>query len=267
MPDLSAIRGVLFDIDGTLTNSDPLHFRAFQEILVEVGFQGGSPIDEDFFRRHISGRHNPEIAADLFPTWSDAARVAFYEDKEARFRAMAGSQLQRMPGLSAFLAWLDARGLRAAAVTNAPRDNTHLMLSSLGLGSYFEGVVLGEECARAKPHPDPYLAGLELLGLAPHEAIAVEDSPSGVRAAVAAGLPTFGITSGQAPEVLLEAGACKLIADFDELLALAQQQCVAAAAAGSNGNGNGNGNGAPPASAKAPCAAGVVSITADARTQ
>lgn len=85
-----------------------------------------------------------------------------------------------MPGLTEFLQWLDSRQLRKAAVTNAPRDNTVMMLSALGLDSYFEAVVLGEECERAKPHPDPYLKGLQLLGLQPHEAIVIEDSPAGV---------------------------------------------------------------------------------------
>jgi hypothetical protein len=71
-----------------------LHFQPFrfQKILVEVGFQGGAPITEAFFRSHISGRHNPEIAADLFPDWPEDKRVAFYEDKEQRFRDMAGEQ-------------------------------------------------------------------------------------------------------------------------------------------------------------------------------
>lgn len=89
------------------------------------------------------------------------------------------SVLQRMPGLTEFLQWIDSRQLRRAAVTNAPRDNTLMMLSALQLDSYFEAVVLGEECERAKPHPDPYLEGLQLLGLQPHEAIVIEDSPAG----------------------------------------------------------------------------------------
>lgn len=89
-----------------------------------------------------------------------------------------------MPGLTEFLQWLDARQLRRAAVTNAPRDNTLMMLSALGLDGYFEAVVLGEECERAKPHPDPYLKGLQLLGLQPHEAIVIEDSPAGACARV-----------------------------------------------------------------------------------
>lgn len=51
---------------------------------------GGEPIDEAFYRAHISGRHNPDIAADLFPDWPEEQRTAFYEEKEQRFRDMAG---------------------------------------------------------------------------------------------------------------------------------------------------------------------------------
>jgi HAD superfamily hydrolase (TIGR01509 family) len=96
-----------------------------------------------------------------------------------------------MPGLSEFLQWVDSRQLRKAAVTNAPRDNTVMMLSALKLDSHFEAVVLGEECERAKPHPDPYVKGLQLLGLQPHEAIVIEDSPAGGgRGAAGAALQT-----------------------------------------------------------------------------
>ncbi|KAJ9514640.1 hypothetical protein QJQ45_028354, partial [Haematococcus lacustris] len=63
--DFTQLQGLLFDIDGTLCNSDPLHFQAFQELLVAQGFNAGAPISEEFFRLHISGRHNPEIALDL----------------------------------------------------------------------------------------------------------------------------------------------------------------------------------------------------------
>lgn len=71
-----------------------------------------------------------------------------------------------------------------------------------------QAVVLGEECERAKPHPDPYLRGLELLGLAPHEALVIEDSPAGLRAAVAAGIPAVGITSGQVRVLGNRGGHC-----------------------------------------------------------
>lgn len=229
---------MLFDIDGTLADSDPLHFAAFQEILVEAGFDGGHPIDEAFFRASISGRHNPEIAADLFPEWTEERRVAFYTDKEARFRRLAGTKLRRTEGLTEWIEWLQGRGVRMAAVTNAPRANTELMLGALGLARAFEAVVLGEDCARAKPHPDPYLEAMRLLGLRPGECLVVEDSPAGLRSAVAAGVPAVGITTGQQPSVLAEAGACVLVDNFFDLLAIAKEDDRRAAGNGGGSDGS-----------------------------
>lgn len=229
--DFSRVAALLLDIDGTLTDSDPLHLKAFQEALVARGFNGGQPIDEAFYRERISGRHNPEIARDLLPHLPEAEQVAFYEWKEARFREMAaGGALVPMRGLSDFLAWAEGRGLRLAAVTNAPAANTELMLQGIGMAMRFEHVVLGERCARAKPHPDPYLEGARLLGVgsALDTCLVVEDSPSGVQAGVAAGAVVVGITTSQPAHVLLSAGACCVIESFEELVEAARAQLGAA---------------------------------------
>ncbi len=96
------------------------------------------------------------------------------------------------------------------------------MLRSVGLESFFgegERLVIGAECARAKPHPEPYLEGLRRLRVPAADAIAFEDSPSGLQAAVAAGLATFGISTTQSADVLAAAGAAAVIPDFrDEAL-------------------------------------------------
>ncbi|GLC35885.1 hypothetical protein PLESTF_001236300 [Pleodorina starrii] len=235
--DFLSLRGVLFDVDGTLVESDPLHFRAFQEVLCELGFNGGQPIDEHFFRTRISGRHNPAISADLFPDWEEDRRTAFSEDKEERYRRLAAQGLQPVEGLREFLEWVRQRGLRTAAVTNAPRANAEMMLAALGLDSAFEHLVLGEECTRAKPHPDPYLTAMELLGLSPAETMVFEDSPSGVAAGVAAGLPVVALTTGQEPDVLQRAGAVWIVRDFRDVMAAIR---AAEAAAEARGEAGGN---------------------------
>ncbi|KAG1673463.1 hypothetical protein FOA52_002229 [Chlamydomonas sp. UWO 241] len=216
----ASLKGVLFDIDGTLTNSDPLHFRAFQECLAEVGYDDGKPISEEFFRAHISGRHNPEIAHDLFPSWGVERHAEFSETKEQKFRDMAGTVLTPLPGLADFMAWVDSRGLRKGAVTNAPGANTRLMLGALELETYFEVVVLGEECVRAKPFPDPYLEGLRALGLDASHTLVLEDSPAGIKAAVAAGIPVIGLTTGQSADTLFAAGAQHVVGDFTAVMEL-----------------------------------------------
>jgi phosphoglycolate phosphatase-like HAD superfamily hydrolase len=98
-------------------------------VLRELGFDGGRPISEDFFRRRISGRHNPEIFADLFPALSAARHDELAEDKEARFRALASTSLRPLPGLLEYTAMLTRRGVRVAAVTNAPRANVRATLT------------------------------------------------------------------------------------------------------------------------------------------
>jgi HAD superfamily hydrolase (TIGR01509 family) len=108
-------------------------------------------------------------------------------------RRLAGSKLSRLPGLTELLKWIDDKGIRKVAVTNAPRLNAELMLTALDLEGYFEHLVIGTECSRAKPFPDPYLEGMRLVGAADAAVcVAFEDSPTGLGAAVAAGIPTAG---------------------------------------------------------------------------
>ena len=88
------------------------------------------------------------------------------------------------------------------------------MISAIGLDGFFEVLVIGAECAAAKPHPEPYLEGLRRLGCAPEEAVAFEDSPSGMAAAAAAGIATFGVLTTQPAAALEAAGAVGCVADF-----------------------------------------------------
>lgn len=206
------LEAVLFDLDGTLTHSDPLHFGVFATMLAEQGI----PIDDAFYRQHISGRTNRAIFQDLFPAMDDADIAALSDAKEAHFRQVARHQLRPMAGLMALLHHLAQRQCPAAVVTNAPRPNAEFMLEVLGLGDRFEFVILGEELPRAKPDPLPYQVALTNLGISPDAAVVFEDSPSGICAAVAAQIPTIGVASSHPPARLKDCGARWVIADFTD---------------------------------------------------
>lgn len=90
------------------------------------------------------------------------------------------SILERVPGLSEWMHWIDCRGLKKAAVTNAPKENARVMLAALGMDNWFDEIILGENCKQPKPHPDPYLDAIKILGVGKDEALICEDSPSGV---------------------------------------------------------------------------------------
>ncbi|KAL8159011.1 hypothetical protein V2J09_000548 [Rumex salicifolius] len=212
---LVPLEAVLFDIDGTLCDSDPLHYYAFREMLLEIGFNGGVPIDEEFFVQTIAGRHNDDIAGVLFP--GDVERGnKFLVDKETYFRKLVKEQLKPIPGLDKLRKWIEDRGLKRAAVTNAPRDNAELIVSMLGLTDFFEAIIIGSECEHAKPHPAPYLKGLEALNASKEHTFIFEDSPSGIKAGVAAGVPVIGLYTRNPENILKEAKPTFLIRDYED---------------------------------------------------
>lgn len=100
-------------------------------------------------------------------------------DRHLKSVMVAAAELAPIPGLLELLRVVDSRSLRKIAVTNAPPKNVELMLEAIGLSDYFEDVVFGAHCPRPKPFPDPYLLGLEKIGLTPDCTLVFEDSPAG----------------------------------------------------------------------------------------
>lgn len=204
------LAAILFDLDGTLVNSDPIHFAIWQNILAEYN----QKCDRDFYQTHISGRTNAEIIQDLLPQLSPQEAVKLADYKEALYRN-SNQTLTPMPGLKEILAWIEEKRLKTAIVTNAPRENAHHMLAALELKDTFPIVILAEDAPPGKPDPAPYNLALTRLGIESERAIVFEDSPSGIRASVAAGIVTIAVASTHAERELIEAGAVMVIEDFN----------------------------------------------------
>jgi len=204
-------RALLFDLDGTLSETDSLHLPTWVDVLEPYGVG----VDEEFYKESISGRSTAEIVRDLLPDLSDEEGRSIGDAKEANFRERA-AELEPMPGLIDFVKQGRERGMKVALVTNAPKENVEAILLALELRDFFDAVVLADELEVVKPDPAPYLAALKKTGIPAEEALAFEDSVSGISSSVAAGVPTVGITSSQAPEKLLEAGAFMTAEDFTD---------------------------------------------------
>ncbi|XP_012075559.1 haloacid dehalogenase-like hydrolase domain-containing protein Sgpp [Jatropha curcas] len=212
---LAPLEAVLFDVDGTLCDSDPLHYLTFREMLQEINFNGGVPITEKFFAEKLSGKHNEDMALVLFPDDIQGG-MKFLADKEAMFRLLAPEKLKAVNGLYKMKKWVEDHGLKRAAVTNAPRENAQLIISILGLTDFFDVLIIGGECEHPKPHPEPYLRALEALKVSKDHTFVFEDSVSGIKAGVAAGLPVIGLTSGNPEHLLMEAKPAFLINDYND---------------------------------------------------
>jgi HAD superfamily hydrolase (TIGR01509 family) len=204
-------RALLFDLDGTLAETDSLHLPTWVDVLRPHGIE----VDEEFYRDNISGRSNSKVVEDLLPGLPAEDGRDLTEAKEASFRERT-HELEPLPGLMDFMREAKGRGLSLALVTNAPLPNVDAVLLALELGEFFEEVILSDEVGPVKPDPAPYRAALEKLGVASGEALAFEDSTSGIASAVGAGIPTVGIASTQAPETLAQAGAFLVAEDFTD---------------------------------------------------
>jgi HAD superfamily hydrolase (TIGR01509 family) len=204
-------QALLFDLDGTLAETDSLHLPTWVDVLRPYGIV----VDKAFYKERISGRSNSKIVQDLLPDLSAEEGRRLADAKEASFRDRA-HELEPLPGLLDFMQEGKDRGLSLALVTNAPEENVEAILLALELKAFFNEVVLSDHVGPVKPDPAPYKAALDKLGISAEEALAFEDSTSGIASSVAAGIPTVGIASTQQPETLEEVGAFMVAKDFTD---------------------------------------------------
>lgn len=143
------LNALLFDLDGTLTDTDALHLQAMQQLLLE---EDSRLFTKAEFQAHVSGQANAAMCRYLFPERSVAEHEAFADRKELRFRQLS-AHLTPIAGLMRLLDFAQAQGIGVAVVTNAPRTNAKHMLQALGLRERFEHVVVAEELPAPSPIP------------------------------------------------------------------------------------------------------------------
>ena len=192
---------LLFDLDGTLVDSDPEHLLAFQQVFA----QHGIALDAATYAAKIMGASNATIAGLYLSHLPQDVQTATLNAKEEAYRNGLG-EIEPIKGALALLDHADRLGLKRAVVTNAPRANAEKVLEALGIASRLPILVIGSELARSKPDPLPYLTGLERTGALAAHSVAFEDSLSGVRAAAAAGLAVVGMATTLDAQTLTKAG-------------------------------------------------------------
>jgi HAD superfamily hydrolase (TIGR01509 family) len=202
--------GLLFDIDGTLMESDPIHLKAFSEVFSPYGHV----IDHEIFATHIQGFANEAIGAHFLPDLPVERRKEILDYKEALFREMVAESIEPLAGLMDLLEWARLNAVPTISVTNAPRANADLIIDGIKARSYFDYIVSADELAHGKPHPLPYLEGLRLLDAVAEHSVAFEDSRTGITSAVAAGITTVGLATGLPESELIKAGATLATPDY-----------------------------------------------------
>lgn len=196
------LKAVLFDLDGVVADSHPVHEVAWKGLLAEEGLDAQS-LDLDFL---YAGHPRREILVHYLGTLSEE-RFQHLSRRKDHFYALACARLTTKAGIPDALAQLRAGGVQCALATSAARDRTLGTLMQLHLEQAFEVVIAGSDVQTAKPAPDIFLLAARQLNVAPQSCVVVEDSVAGVQAAVRAGMHCAGFALPGRVEELWRAGA------------------------------------------------------------
>lgn len=177
-------KGVIFDHDGTLVDSERKHYRLWARLLAEYGVD----FSEDEYKTHLAGISTKASAGYLAANYAlpVTAEALFRQREQAAFMAAEASPL--MPGAKALVAWLHQQSVALAIATGAPQQEVEPTLSQHQLRRYFPIVASSDKVRRAKPAPDVYQYALVQMGLTADQCLAIEDSATGLQAALACGL-------------------------------------------------------------------------------
>ena len=194
--DRTAVRGVLWDLDGTLVDSGDLHFESWQVVMAREGID----LSTETFRQSF-GQKNDRILRDwLGPSATPEKIRAVGDDKEAEYRRLAQAHgLTALPGAREWVARLRDQAWRQAIASSAPRQNIDVMLELIGLSGAFDVIVSAEDVTLGKPDPQVFLTAAGRMGVPVSHAVVVEDAQAGVEAGRRAGMKVIGV-GGEALE-------------------------------------------------------------------
>jgi len=194
---MSRERGVIFDFDGVLVDSEPLHVRAFQDVLARYG---RTLTDEEYYANYIV-YSDREVLERVLPAGEvlEAALTA----KIRRYQELMEVGVPVFQDCLALLTRTD--GWRVGLATGSIRREVERILQSLRIRDRFAAIVTREDCEKGKPDPEPFLRAARGLGLHPRQCVAIEDTPGGVQAAKAAGMACVAVTHSCPRESLAEA--------------------------------------------------------------
>lgn len=213
------LAALIFDVDGTLAETEEAHRQAFNETFAAHGLDWTwSPEDYRRLLKTAGGRERMQAyQADLPPgarRLSDDEIAALHREKTARYaEILAAGDLALRPGIPDLVACARAAELRLAVATTTNRPNVEALTRACWgapADRVFDVIAAGDEVAAKKPAPDVYELALARLGLPPHACIAFEDSRNGLLSAMGAGVPTIVTPSAYTDDEDFTGAACRL---------------------------------------------------------
>lgn len=210
--NLKTLEGVIFDMDGVLIDSHPVHRIAWRRFLASVG----KNVPDEDLNFILEGRRREEILRYFLGDLPEGT-VAEYGQRKEDFFQENFKKVKLIPGVATFLADLQTAGVKTGIATSASSYRTLRTLQLLNLEDRFTAVITGDDVPAGKPDPAAYRLAAERMNLMADQLLVLEDAPSGVQAAKAAGMRCIGVSSNGRAQTLRQAGADQVIPDFVDL--------------------------------------------------
>jgi len=203
------LTGMIFDLDGVIADTHPIHRQAWKQLLAERG-QRVSEEDLDFI---LEGSKREEILRHFLGSVPAVEMLHYGQRKDELFhQSVAG--LRPIPGVVDLLRELDSAGIPMAVATSGSSGRANEVIRQLGLAGSFSAIVAGDDIANGKPDPAIFYLAANCLQVAPQQLLVAEDSRGGVRAAKSAGMKCLGIATGRLAFRLYREGADRVVPDF-----------------------------------------------------
>lgn len=210
------MQAVIFDMDGVLIDSEPLHRRHIEIFLVSLGVDDPARLMHNL--QGLSSRRTSELIIEVFGLEYSVDELTDLSRKAYLAYLQSLPEVPSVAGAVAFVKSLEKAGHPLALASSASAKRIDLFLTRLGLKKYFDVVVCGDDVQRSKPEPDIFLLAANKLGVEPANCVVVEDAEHGVMAAKAAGMKCIAYGGAEHnTDNLLDADI--IIKDFDRFVA------------------------------------------------
>lgn len=203
---------VLFDMDGVIVDSNPVHKIAIERFCKKYNLE----LTDEKLINKVWGRQNKDWIPAVFEREIEPKALEEYSrEKEKLFRDLYEKEIQPLPGLEKFLQELEQKNIPKAIATSAPLENVDFVLEKTGLRKYFTTILHDTFVTKGKPDPEIYIKTAAALNFDPKDCIVLEDSLSGVKSGLNAGCKVVGVLTTHSKEELNETHLT--IKDFKEL--------------------------------------------------
>ena len=214
---------IIFDMDGVITDSEPLQMEA--ERLVCDKFDISVPLEE---WKNFKGKTNRDIFSYILKKYSEKPLSVqqLIDEKRKKYIEISTKKLTLVDGFLVFIEKIRKTVPLIALTTSSSAIVQKFVFDKYNLHKYFDVITTGDEVKNGKPHPEPYLLTVNKLGVRPQDVVVIEDSDNGVISAKASGCVVVAITTSFPRKVLASKGADHVVDSFGEITVLMENKIL-----------------------------------------